>query len=476
MWAPVFIAITALRRLGVAQLLIIGVFVFTGRLPGPEATVLPLLIMLFGGWAVLAWYRFTFELDGDRLVVERGVVSAQRLVIPLVRIQSVNIEQQLLHRPIGLVQVTLDTAGSDDAEVVISATSREIAEAMQRLAGATVRESRDSVSDESPIAAGVPPTIPPHVVASRTPSDLLKMALTNRPFAGLLLIAPLIGFSQEILGPLGLSWPEPDADNVPFLDSIVVFVVVAAILTLAAVVVLQVAWTFVTEFGLKLSKDGEVLRRESGLLERRSASSAISRIQQIKHDQTLLQRLVSHRTITLPTAGEQDNLRLPGAGLEELQTLRDLTIEPEAQVNELHHSIDSSAAFYWFRFPALGALAGALALGLLVHSVGFLLVLLVPIWWLYYSAVQRNWSWGLTDFGIATRSGVLSVEQTEATLRRAQRVSVNQNFFQQRKRLATFAMSTAEGTIVVPFIPLAQAEALRDRVLYAAAIDHRPWF
>ncbi|MCP3935276.1 MAG: PH domain-containing protein [Actinomycetia bacterium] len=475
LWAPVFIVIGALRRLGFAQLAIIAVVVGTGRLPGPEIIIIPIVIVLLAGWSVLSWHRFTFSLENENLVVERGVVSLERVLVPLQRIQSVNIEQQLLHRPVALVQVTIDTAGSDNkAEVVIAATSRTIAEAIQRMAGSTHAsvgpETVDSVA-EQPI-----PRVPSAVLATRSPSDLVKIALTNRPLAGLILIAPLAGLADDLFDALGISVNRSDANSLVAFDSLILAIGVIVVATIGIVVALQVVWTFITEFGLTVSRDGEVLRRESGLLDRKSASSAISRIQQIEIDQTPLQRLVSHRTIRLPTAGDQSSLRLPGASEGELQTIRDLTVEPDAQVGALQRRIDRSAAFYWFRIPALGLILGSLVTGFLVHGAAFtLLLLLVPLWF-YFDIFRRRWGWGVTDLGLATRSGVLSTRRIEAALRRAQRVSVTQNLFQRRNGTATVTMQTAEGAIKIPFLALTEAEGLRDRVLYATAVDLRPWF
>lgn len=346
-WAPVFIAITALRRLGLGQLAIAAVLVATGRLPGPELLVVPLIVAALAAWAVVAWYRYTFVVENDTLIVDSGVVSSRRVVVPLARIQSVDIEQQLLHRPIGLVEVKIDTAGGE-AEIVVSATSRDIAEALQRLTGSGVVRATPSPGE----TGDAPPAAPQReVLAKRSASDLVVMALTNRPLAGLVLIAPLMGMADDVLGTFGL-WPESAVPgDLPQVGSLAVSIALTLVVALGALVALQIAWTFVTEFDLTLSRDDRVLRRESGLFDRRSASSAITRIQQLETDQSLLQRLVDHRTIRLPTAGESDSLRLPGASRSELDVLRCLTIDADARLADLERTIDPK------RDPVLVSLA-----------------------------------------------------------------------------------------------------------------------
>ena len=471
-WAPVFIAITALRRLGLGQLAIAAVLVATGRLPGPELLVVPLIVAALAAWAVVAWYRYTFVVENDTLIVDSGVVSSRRVVVPLARIQSVDIEQQLLHRPIGLVEVKIDTAGGE-AEIVVSATSRDIAEALQRLTGSGVVRATPSPGE----TGDAPPAAPQReVLAKRSASDLLVMALTNRPLAGLVLIAPLMGMADDVLGTFGL-WPESAVPgDLPQVGSLAVSIALTLVVALGALVALQIAWTFVTEFDLTLSRDDRVLRRESGLFDRRSASSAITRIQQLETDQSLLQRLVDHRTIRLPTAGESDSLRLPGASRSELDVLRCLTIDADARLADLERTIDPSATLYWFRWPAVAVLVGTTAAAITTSPLALLAWAALAPLWLYNTALQRSWRWDLTETGLATSRGVLSTERTEVTMRRVQRATVTQNLYQRRRGVATFVLRTAEGSVEIPFLTQEQAEALRDRVLYTVLTDRRPWF
>ena len=64
----------------------------------------------------------------------RGVLRIDRLTVDVSRIQSIAIEQELLHRLTDLVKVVVDTAGSSQAEFTIDAISRPIAEELQRQA------------------------------------------------------------------------------------------------------------------------------------------------------------------------------------------------------------------------------------------------------------------------------------------------------------------------------------------------------
>ena len=132
--AIVFLGLRIFRSLGLAQLVILVLFIFRAPLNGPLSVVPLLIILAFGGFSALAWWRYTFQLVDGEVVVTRGVVRVVRLNVPIERIQSIEIEQQLLHRLTGLVRVTIDTAGSKEAEFSIDAIARPVAEELQRRA------------------------------------------------------------------------------------------------------------------------------------------------------------------------------------------------------------------------------------------------------------------------------------------------------------------------------------------------------
>ncbi|MDB9846455.1 PH domain-containing protein, partial [Acidimicrobiales bacterium] len=122
-----------MRSIGLIQLLLFVGFVIA-RLPSVLVFVGLVGVVGLGLFAVagLRWWRFTFEIEGEELVVRRGVVQQQRLSIPLGRVQSVSLEQKLLHRIVSLVQISLETAGTETAEFVIDAVDQRTASALQQ--------------------------------------------------------------------------------------------------------------------------------------------------------------------------------------------------------------------------------------------------------------------------------------------------------------------------------------------------------
>ncbi len=82
------------------------------------------------------------------------------------------------------------------------------------------------------------------------------------------------------------------------------------LLILPVLLVLWTAWRHVKLRFTKLSIVGNKLRHETGLLSRSTRTMELSRIQDVRVEQTVLQRLVGIGTITVETAGETGRLTM----------------------------------------------------------------------------------------------------------------------------------------------------------------------
>ena len=74
--------------------------------------VLAALALVGVGIRYLAWSRFTYSLEGGALVTESGILNRTRKVVPVDRIQQVDLQRKLRHQLFGLAVVRVDTAGT----------------------------------------------------------------------------------------------------------------------------------------------------------------------------------------------------------------------------------------------------------------------------------------------------------------------------------------------------------------------------
>ena len=505
--AVLFIAWRFIRGLGFVQIAVVLAFLFSGRLPlalltaGVAASLLGLAVMM------LAWWRFVFSVDGDELLVSKGILAVERLTIPLDRVQSVSIDQKFLHRPIGLVSVKVDTAGSSTAEFEIDAVERPKAEALQRLASG----SRAAAVASSKIGGGAvgdaPPGQPNDVaggsaeveeeVIRRTPIELVRIGLTRLPWAGLVAIAPLgaiVGdLGETAVGDFFVGFGERLGAEGAQVESVsrllIVIVIVGAIgVAIAGVIglILQVAQSLLTDWNLTLVRTTTGFRRTAGLLNTTSKASTLTRIQAVRTDRTPAQRWVGIRSMTLPTIGEGD-LTIPGTTDDELARIRGIVFAPSAATGTTEQTpplgpppLGRMISRRWVFLATRNSVFTALPIGVVLFIfvawwVAPAALLIVPAQWL---ATRRQWRlrrWGIGDGRLAESLEFVVNRTAELELVKAQTVHVRQSFFERRNGLATVRVGLAEGHLAVPLIPLAEAEAVRDRVLHAVESDRRPW-
>ena len=83
--------------------------------------------------AIIAFFRFYFHIEDDELIVQKGILVKKKTSIPFDRIQTVNIEQNLIHQMFNVVKVEIDTAGSNKNEFEFDAISGALADELRSL-------------------------------------------------------------------------------------------------------------------------------------------------------------------------------------------------------------------------------------------------------------------------------------------------------------------------------------------------------
>ncbi len=452
-------------------------FTLTGRFGASLwaiASAATIAILVF---SVVSWWRFTFVVVDDELVVTKGVLSVERLVIPLDRVQSVSIDQRLLHRLVGLVSASVDTAGSAGAEVEIAAIDVATAEALRRIAS----DARVAPSTASPLnGTDSPPVLAAtrdDLLLGRSFGELAVVGATRVPWAGLAVLAPLLALGDEIGGTIGLGGRIERAlergQDVSAGSTTALFAVIASVVVGAAAfgALLQVVREVLTNWNLALHRTPTGLRRTAGLLNRTSRSSTVRRVQSITTDDTPPQRWLGMTTLTLRTFGD-NHISLPGTRQAEMTRVRDIVFGESAP--PLDRRISRWFVFLAVRNAAAAALVGTAVLWFRVGWWAAVVLVVVPIRW---TVARRQWRlrrWGLSDTGIAESYELVTRHTTETQLFKAQIVSVTQTFFERRRGLATLRVQMADGFLSVPLIGHADAMAVRDRVLGSVATDRRP--
>lgn len=128
------IAIAALVLFGAAVVVDVGVLGGGARAVPAGVPTLAALV-LGAAWVLLVprWrYRFwRFALREEELLLERGIWTRVRTVVPLRRVQHLDVAQSVIERPFGLGRLIVHTAGTRSHAVELPGLAIEEAERLR---------------------------------------------------------------------------------------------------------------------------------------------------------------------------------------------------------------------------------------------------------------------------------------------------------------------------------------------------------
>jgi membrane protein YdbS with pleckstrin-like domain len=145
--------VTALRISAVLTAIpfLIGAFVLEGALadmsPAPFGAIVGLVVFI--ALIVIVrlpsrrWNARGYNMSADRLRVVKGVLWHSDTVVPFGRVQHIDVDQGPIERALGIATLTLHTAGSHNASVLLPGLKHELAIEMRE----AIREriKRDSL-------------------------------------------------------------------------------------------------------------------------------------------------------------------------------------------------------------------------------------------------------------------------------------------------------------------------------------------
>jgi putative membrane protein len=415
---------------------------------GPWAGLVTLLLIGSVVMSAVSWYMTGYHVVGRELRVYEGVLSRRTRAIPLERLQAVEVIRPLLARLTGLAELRLEVVGGGKTEAPLAyLTMRDARALRERLLGLSRRYAAPAVAvpggpgpagpavgtgpaGTGPVGAGPIGTGPigtgpvgagPVDVAAPAPPEARHLHAVNNAdvFVGQMLT--------------------PQVSSVPFALAFLIaqtvteanlgFIAVASTLTAMAGIVLQPVRRVLDDWNFRLGRDAVGLRVRHGLVETRSQTVPIDRVQAIRATWPLLWRVKGWLRMRLDVAGyagpEQQN-RGPTDNLlpvGDLATARRLVPE---------------------------VLPGVDLVGLPLIPPPARARWLAPL-------AQPRLGAGLTDQVFAARSGVLTRRLVLVPYARIQSVRVVQGPIQRRLGLATVYADTAAGVAAAEYREIGEA-------------------
>ncbi len=492
--------------------------------------LIPVAILVIVVVAVLRYWFFRFRVTGDRILIRQGILKKTALDLPMDRIQAVNVERSLIDRLLGLVKVSVDTAGSGAVEAVIPSVRAALADRIRAQVAASRRVGGAPHADADRPADGVtsqpgderrPSHVAEEGLAGEAPEGGLSRQAITDPSPGevmmklphgdtvriglrflgesvfwplpLLLIVPMDprDLLRYVAGSLGylepISRDQVPRDYVANLAELIFRAgLVAVLVALGATFAIYQA--FKTWYGFKLYRDGAAYRTRAGLFTQHEVVVQSVKVQRATLSQNIVDRCFRRFRLTVqPVSADAEVLEVPLLGARMAEVLRARLFGREGGGLTL---LPGSRAMVRVSPHYIGALTVKIAAApaLSIPAIVFLFTGASPAWaefslvwaliWTVAGgiiALQRWRRWGYVhdDDGMAVRSGFVARKVDAFLFRKVQSVTVKQSPMQRLKGLSTLEMQLAGESVAVPYIEHRVACRLRDYILYKVESNPR---
>jgi len=458
--------------------------------PANEDPYFTRILFFIGGLSaigsIIAYFKFYYYIKDDEFIIEKGLFNKTKINLPFDRIQTINFEQNLIHRAFNVVSLEIDSAGSNQKEISLQAIRRKEAEAIR----AFIMTEKAKLKTANEATATIIQEVEEEnadLLMQLSPLDLLKIGISQNHIRGLGII---MGFGFWMFQTLEDFFPDyQQGDNIAdyFIEdlgfgTILYFSTYLVVALIVFSVLISLLMTVFQYFGLTFFRTKVGFKVISGLFTKREASANINKIQLIRWQDSILKRLFGIFQLGLFQASSaavntRQSINVPGCYEHQINTVRATYFPAEQHLNYSLHGI--SSLIIGRRVMYLGGIPMAILLinAYLNQSIPLAIIALIwPIFIYFTSRIyHKNWKFHLSEAGILTEHGILGTQFTLLKWYKVQAVKTRQSIYQRRHDVADLYFYTAAGSVRIPYIPLEKAQKITNYVLYKVEVDNRSW-
>lgn len=436
---------------------------------------------------ILRYLYFTFHIEGDELIIQKGFLQKERKAIPLDRIQSININQDVLQRLLGIVSLEVETAGSNAKELEIPGLDKAVANHFKDLLQERKQEILEEVTEKQDdayvedienivIDGEVFETIvsdtdtsatfkKTHTAARDTKEtvilklsliDVLKVGITqNHLKSGGLAIGLAIGSwfkVKDIIEEYFADTVEQLSIENMILKTSISFAVIALLLFLFFSVLISLVLVINRFWDFSIVKKGDDLEVKMGLFNKKEIKIPLSKVQILEFHSNPLRKLLGFETAQIYQAQSTDSkigsVEVPACKEVHRALLKQLVFEENIEQTTMEIACNpyshARLRFYIVSVFALPLASVAVYFDVYVALplIALFAAISIAMAFMYgkNSKVQRD------DNFVIFKKGWIFPETVISPVFKTQAVEKWRSIFLKRRKEAHFKLHTAAGT------------------------------
>jgi putative membrane protein len=444
------------------------------------------LIALMITYAILQYVCFSYQVTDDSVMVRKGILMKKQVNLGFERIQNVSFEHPFYFRPLELVTVKIDSAGSSGDEVYLSALEDQQAQSIHDQIKAA-KLLLDQSPEQNAESANPAPEDGRRFLIDRELPDLVLHGLTNnRAWIILGAVGAVYGQFGEafngFIADLGIDVSGFLSDQT--ITVLVVLFFSAFFLSVLIVAALSVLGSIVSYYDYELYGTDDSFTVNRGLLTRHEIHLRNSRIQNVYFRQDWLDRVLgrvnlifeqlSHKTeglndvkLLVPTVTPAQALRLT----REAMPLPDIASLPFTGISKR----------YFFRNATFCGMVYLpiilLTVGLEVEAV-WIAVAIFILYLFHTGLLYRSWickGIAIDANTVVIRKGIFGIDYLVIPAHKLQRARYTQSPMMKRHDLASLQLTVASRSVTVPFLDSALVQQIINYTLYQTESSNRSW-
>ena len=443
-----------------------GIFALAIVYP-PALLLLPVILGAAAVYEYLYWQNYEFYFEGDDLKINSGVITKNKLDIPVRRIQDLDTSQNIIHRILGITLVKVKTAGGDTSKASLKYLDEDQTEEVQKKLR-MLKNRRKTEEKEETTSEKLEEDLAEKFY------DIEDALMTYSIVSGIqgIAILSIIG----LIGGISVS-AYAAASAVEMMGYSLVAIIAVSMLSIFALVS-SAASTYTRYYDFTVDKRGDTFEYERGLFNKEGGSIPEEKIQKLEITENFLMRYFGYASLKAETAGYTSREEPGATSTKVLIPLddREKVYEHAQRLGELHmdeiNDIGTKARKRYFRrYSMISGLGAVISLGLIY--IGFhpgLLVLPVAGFTAAKKAANKKWmniGYSLGAKNLVITKGFWNRRTYAVEFFRFQNLMVSESIFQRRWNLASLTVDTAGDKVVNPqIVDLGREKAfqLRDKL------------
>ena len=471
--------------------------------------VVALILIITFIVAFLAYRRFRFRITNESIAVKSGILRITQTDVRWERVRAVNLERGPVERALGLAQISLDTAGTEEAEVQVPAIKLQLAELLRAKVSmdSTTSESvEQEVSSEGRQMYGM--KLFPLIKASVcTPGTLTLMAAMLAAFSGFTAtMQNMLDYDDngenEVFWVNALNIAEQyymsfaefvqRVTTIPVTQSWLGMAVpgfLAIVMVIAALFAARAIYFCVTNYDLRLLRRDDTLSTIRGLFTKKRTNIKLERVQSVslKINVRELGLKLCRLTAKQSMSGKEHMLSLPSVPTsvrDEIVALASLEAGSRLRLDPKLQEFQPISIVYLFRLLIAPTLIPFFAI--LIPTLFLDYQWLIWVWlaylgvWMPINVTEAIVRWRkagyvLDSSSMISKSGLLGYSLDMGKLKKVQRVRIEQSFIQRFTGKSTLTVFFATTHIVVPYLARDRAIQLHDYISHVITVRDTEW-